>query len=38
MIDYGRLLRDFLTAIADPALAERVLRDNPIRLYGFAAD
>jgi predicted TIM-barrel fold metal-dependent hydrolase len=38
MIDYGRLLRDFLVAIGDPTLAERVLRENPSRLYGFGAN
>jgi predicted TIM-barrel fold metal-dependent hydrolase len=34
-LDYGHLMRDFRAAIPDPALAERILWDNPARLYGF---
>jgi predicted TIM-barrel fold metal-dependent hydrolase len=36
-IDYRRLLTDFLQALPDPALAERILVSNPARLYGFGA-
>jgi predicted TIM-barrel fold metal-dependent hydrolase len=36
-IDYRRLLTDFLRALPDPALAERILVSNPARLYGFGA-
>jgi len=36
-IDYRRLLSDFLQALPDPALAERILVSNPARLYGFGA-
>ena len=32
---YETLVDDFLTAVAEPALAERILTDNPVRLYGF---
>jgi len=31
------LLSDFLRALPDPALAERILVSNPARLYGFEA-
>ena len=34
-IDYRRLLTDFLEALPEPALAERILVSNPARLYGF---
>jgi predicted TIM-barrel fold metal-dependent hydrolase len=36
-IDYRRLLMDFLQALPDSALAERILVSNPARLYGFGA-
>jgi predicted TIM-barrel fold metal-dependent hydrolase len=32
---YETLVDDFLSAVAEPALAERILVDNPGRLYGF---
>jgi len=34
-IAYGRLLSDFLNALASPEIARRILIENPIRLYGF---
>jgi len=34
-IAYGRLLSDFLDALASPEIARRILIENPIRLYGF---
>src|ERR1700687_738001 len=34
-IAYGRLLDDFLGALALPEMARRILIENPIRLYGF---
>ena len=34
-IDYRRLLTDFLAALPQPSLAERILLSNPARLYGF---
>jgi predicted TIM-barrel fold metal-dependent hydrolase len=34
-IPYRRLISDFVAAIPDPALARRILVDNPERLYGF---
>jgi predicted TIM-barrel fold metal-dependent hydrolase len=34
-LDYGRVLGDFLAALPDAALAQRILVDNPVRLYGF---
>jgi predicted TIM-barrel fold metal-dependent hydrolase len=36
-IDYGRLFSDFLAALPEPSLAERILLSNPARLYGFGA-
>jgi predicted TIM-barrel fold metal-dependent hydrolase len=35
-LGYGRLLGDFLAAVADPQLRLATLRDNPRRLYGFS--
>jgi predicted TIM-barrel fold metal-dependent hydrolase len=35
MLDYARAFQDFCGALPDPALAERILVDNPERLYGF---
>lgn len=32
---YDRAVDDFLAALSSDALAERILRDNPARLYGF---
>jgi predicted TIM-barrel fold metal-dependent hydrolase len=34
-IAYDRLLDDFLGAVASPELAQRILIENPLRLYGF---
>jgi predicted TIM-barrel fold metal-dependent hydrolase len=34
-IEYARLLGDFVAAISDDALAQRILVENPNRLYGF---
>jgi predicted TIM-barrel fold metal-dependent hydrolase len=34
-ISYRSMIDDFLAAVAAPDLAERILRDNPARLYGF---
>jgi predicted TIM-barrel fold metal-dependent hydrolase len=34
-LSYERLVDDFAAAVGSPALAERILRDNPARLYGF---
>ncbi len=34
-IAYGRLLSDFLNALASPEIARRILIENPIWLYGF---
>jgi predicted TIM-barrel fold metal-dependent hydrolase len=36
-IDYGDLLGNFLSALPSAGLAERILRENPIRLYGFSS-
>jgi predicted TIM-barrel fold metal-dependent hydrolase len=36
-IDYAQALGDFIEAMPDPALAERILVSNPARLYGFGA-
>jgi predicted TIM-barrel fold metal-dependent hydrolase len=36
-IDYAQALADFIEALPDPALAERILVLNPQRLYGFGA-
>ncbi len=36
-ISYSRLLHDFVDALPDSALAERILVSNPSRLYGFGA-
>jgi predicted TIM-barrel fold metal-dependent hydrolase len=36
-INYGRALADFLEALPEPALAERILASNPANLYGFGA-
>jgi predicted TIM-barrel fold metal-dependent hydrolase len=37
-ISYGALFEQFVQAVGDPDLAERLLGDNPFRLYGFDAD
>jgi predicted TIM-barrel fold metal-dependent hydrolase len=34
-LPYERVLDDFLAALASAALAERIMRDNPARLYEF---
>ena len=34
-IAYDRLFDDFLGAVASPELAQRILIENPLRLYGF---
>jgi predicted TIM-barrel fold metal-dependent hydrolase len=34
-IVYDRLFDDFLGAVASPELAQRILIENPLRLYGF---
>lgn len=34
-LSYARLLREFLEALPDPALAKQILVDNPRRLYDF---
>jgi predicted TIM-barrel fold metal-dependent hydrolase len=34
-LSYGRLVDDFLTAVGAAELAERIMADNPGRLYGF---
>lgn len=36
-LDYADVLHGFHDAVGDDALAERVMVDNPARLYGFAA-
>jgi predicted TIM-barrel fold metal-dependent hydrolase len=36
-IDYAQALADFIVALPDPSLAERILVSNPARLYGFGA-
>lgn len=36
-IVYARVLRDFLAAVPDSALAQKVLVQNPSRLYGFSS-
>ena len=36
-LDYCRVLGDFIAALGLPNIAERVLRTNPARLYGFTA-
>jgi predicted TIM-barrel fold metal-dependent hydrolase len=33
---YARLVDDFIEAVGSPELGERILHDNPARLYGFA--
>jgi hypothetical protein len=35
-IDYSALVDDFVMAVGSGELAERILTDNPVRLYGFA--
>jgi predicted TIM-barrel fold metal-dependent hydrolase len=35
-IAYAALVNDFVAALGDAALAERIMRDNPARLYGFS--
>jgi predicted TIM-barrel fold metal-dependent hydrolase len=34
-LSYARLVDDFVGAVDSAALAERILRDNPARLYEF---
>jgi predicted TIM-barrel fold metal-dependent hydrolase len=34
-LSYERLVDDFVAALGSDALADRILRDNPARLYGF---
>jgi len=34
-LSYARLVDDFIGAVGSSALAERIMRDNPARLYGF---
>ena len=34
-IAYDKLFDDFLGAVVSPQLAQRILIENPIRLYGF---
>jgi predicted TIM-barrel fold metal-dependent hydrolase len=34
-ISYARLVREFVAALPDPSLAQRILVENPQRLYGF---
>jgi predicted TIM-barrel fold metal-dependent hydrolase len=34
-LSYQRLVDDFLAVLASDALADRIMRDNPARLYGF---
>jgi len=34
-LSYARLVEDFLAALPDARLADAVMRDNPVRLYGF---
>jgi predicted TIM-barrel fold metal-dependent hydrolase len=34
-IRYAQLVRDFMAALPDPSLAQRILIENPQRLYGF---
>jgi predicted TIM-barrel fold metal-dependent hydrolase len=34
-LSYERLVDDFVAAVGSQALAERIMRDNPARLYGF---
>ena len=36
-LDYGDVVRGFIDSVGDAALAERVLVENPVRLYGFPA-
>jgi len=35
-LSYEQLVDDFLTALPSIELAERIMHDNPDRLYGFA--
>jgi hypothetical protein len=35
-LSYASLVDDFVAAVGSSELAERILRDNPARLYGFA--
>jgi predicted TIM-barrel fold metal-dependent hydrolase len=35
-IDYGRMFRDFVTAVSEPRTLEAILVANPATLYGFA--
>jgi predicted TIM-barrel fold metal-dependent hydrolase len=34
-LSYARLVDDFIAVLPDAAYAERIMRDNPARLYGF---
>jgi len=34
-LSYEQVVDDFLAALPSPALADRIMRDNPARLYGF---
>jgi hypothetical protein len=34
-LSYERLVDDFIAALGSDALADRILRDNPVRLYEF---
>jgi predicted TIM-barrel fold metal-dependent hydrolase len=34
-LDYGRLVDDFIMTLGSRSLADRILRDNPARLYEF---
>jgi len=36
-IPYERLIGDFLRELDSSAAADRILQDNPARLYGFPA-
>jgi hypothetical protein len=34
-LSYERLVDDFVAALGSDAIADRILRDNPARLYRF---
>ena len=34
-LSYDALVNDFIAALPSPRLADRIMRDNPARLYGF---
>jgi hypothetical protein len=34
-LSYQRVVDDFLAALSSDARADRIMRDNPARLYGF---